>query len=145
MGRKSKSNIILDNLELIKELKARGIKDLQIAKRLKLAPATWYKYLDEIPELKKVIEDGEEILVEDLVNELVRKAKPHTLTTTKTVTTNDKVVTEVVEKEVDGDLGALIFLLKNRDSENWSNEPQMLKLKKQELELKEKNAEFQNF
>jgi hypothetical protein len=39
------------------------------------------------------------------------------------------------------DVAALNLLLKNYDKDHWSNDPQMLELRKKELELKEKQIE----
>ena len=42
---------------------------------------------------------------------------------------------EITEKEALPDTGALHLLLKNYASDIWANDPQMLEIKKQELEL----------
>lgn len=145
MGRKSKENIILQNLDVIKKLKQQGASDLQIIEHIGICPATFYKFLKTNTQLQEVWNNAKADLVVDLVGELVRKAKPHTLTTTKTIEKNGEIVTEITEKEVDGDLGSLIFLLKNYDREHFTNEPNMLELKRRELELKEKLAEQNNW
>jgi hypothetical protein len=44
--------------------------------------------------------------------------------------------TEIVTKEIDGDIAAINLLLKNLDKENWSNDPANLELRRQELELR---------
>lgn len=138
MGRKKKMDKILNNIEEIKKLKSQGATDTQILEALNVSRATFYKYVKECPELSEALEDGKIKVVDDLVGELYRKAMPHTLTTTKT-TENDKgVFTETVTKEVDGDTASIIFLLKNYDSEHWTNEPKRVELKMKELELKEK-------
>lgn len=145
MGRKSKTDTVLKNLDTIKQLKAKGATDVQIAKHIGVCPATFYKILKESPELQEALDEGVAKVIEDLTGELYKKARVHSLTTTKTVVQGDKVMTETIIKEVDSDTAAITFLLRNLDSKNWSNDPEMLKLKKRELELKEKNAEFQNF
>ena len=43
------------------------------------------------------------------------------------------------------DVAAINLCLKNYDKENWSENPQNLELKKQELELKKTIAEANNF
>jgi hypothetical protein len=52
--------------------------------------------------------------------------------------------TEITTKEIDGDIAAINLLLKNLD-ENWSNDPQNLALRKQELELRKAIAAANNF
>ena len=52
--------------------------------------------------------------------------------------------TEITTREVDGDVAAINLLLKNLDEE-WSNDPQNLALRKQELELRKAIAKANNF
>lgn len=142
MGRKSKKNVVLNNISLIKDLKAQGATDLQIAKHLGVCPATWYKILKENPELQQAVDDGKKELASDLVGDLVKLAKGgYILTTTRTTEKNGEITVETTEKTTSPNLGAIIFLLKNLAPENWSNEPNQLELKKKELELKEKALE----
>ena len=145
MGRKSKENIILQNLDVIKKLKQQGASDLQIIEHIGICPATFYKFLKTNTQLQEVWNNAKADLVVDLVGELTKKAKSHILTTTKTVTLGDKTTIEVTEKEVDGDLGALIFLLKNYAPDKWNNDWKSLEIKQRELELKEKLAEQNNW
>lgn len=141
MGRKKKMDKILNNLEEIKKLKSQGATDTQIMKALNVSRATYYKYVKECPELAEALEEGKIKVVDDLVGELYRKAMPHTLTTTKTFEKGGEKTTETTVKEVDGDTASLIFLLKNYDPEHFTNEPNMLELKRKEVELKEKAFE----
>lgn len=141
MGRKSKEDVILQNLDVIKQLKQQGASDLQIIEHIGICPATFYKFLKANKQLQEVWNDAKADLVTDLVGELTKKAKSHTLITTKSITKNGETITEVTEKEVDGDLGALIFLLKNYAPDKWSNDWKALELKQRELELKEKALE----
>lgn len=141
MGRKKKMDKILNNLEEIKKLKSQGATDTQIMKALNVSRATYYKYVKECPELAEALEEGKIKVVDDLVGELYRKAMPHTLTTTKTFEKGGEKTTETTVKEVDGDTASLIFLLKNYDPEHFTNEPNMLELKRKEVEIKEKALE----
>jgi len=144
MGRKSKKSAVLKNIDIIREMKKNGSTDLQIAKHLGVCPATWYKILKESPELQQAVDDGKKELETELVGELVRKARPHILKTVKTIEKNGEITVETTEKFVAGDTASIIFLLKNI-SDAWVNDPQILELKKKELELKEKYAEMNNW
>ena len=141
LKRKPKIDKILKNIDEVKKMKSQGATDVQIMKALGVSRATFYAAVKEYPEVSEALEEGKIKVVDDLVGELYRKSMPHTLTTTKTFKKNGKVTTEITTKEVDGDLGAIIFLLKNYDKEHWSNEPNMLELKRKEVELKEKALE----
>ena len=45
---------------------------------------------------------------------------------------------EVIQKYAQPDVASINLLLKNYDKENWANDPQVIELRKKELELKEK-------
>ena len=141
MGRKSKNDLLLKNIDVIREMKKNGSTDVQIARHLGVCPATWYKALKEIPELQEAVDEGIQKVIEDLTGELYKKARVHSLVTTKTIERGDEVIIETTTKEVDSDTAAITFLLKNLDRGNWSNEPDALELKKQELELKKRLAD----
>ncbi len=49
--------------------------------------------------------------------------------------------TEVSHKKMAPDVAAINLALKNYDPENWANDPQVLALKKRELELRERQIE----
>ena len=55
----------------------------------------------------------------------------------------DLVVTreEIYHKRSLPDVAALNLLLKNYNKDNWSNDPQILELRKKELELRERQVE----
>ena len=117
---------------------------------LGVSKTTFHKYLNEKPEFADVYKKGTVELVMDLRGELARIAFKHTLETKKQYikqdeeTGNKTQYTEITKKEVDGDIAAINLLLKNLD-ENWSNDPQNLALRKQELELRKAIAEANNF
>ena len=117
---------------------------------LGVSKTTFHKYLNEQPEFADAYKKGTTEFVFDLRGELARIAFKHTLETKKQYIKEDKETghktqyTEISTKEVDGDIAAINLLLKNLD-ENWSNDPQNLALRKQELELRKAIAEANNF
>ena len=52
---------------------------------------------------------------------------------------------EETTKTAEPDTNAINLFLKNYDKANWANDPQMLEIKKRELELKEKEFENNNW
>jgi hypothetical protein len=60
---------------------------------------------------------------------------------TKTENGQAVTYTEITKKHQPPDTGALFGLLKNKDPEHYSDNPQMLQLKKQELELQRKTGQ----
>lgn len=117
---------------------------------LGVSKTTFHKYLNEQPEFANAYKKGTAEFVMDLRGELARIARKHTLETKKQYIKQDMETghktqyTEITTKEVDGDIAAINLLLKNLD-ENWSNDPQNLALRKQELELRKAIAAANNF
>lgn len=121
-----------------------------MADALGVSKTTFHKYLNEKPEFANAYKKGTFDLVMDLRGELARIAFKHTLETKKQYIKQDAETghktsyTEITTREVDGDIAAINLLLKNLD-ENWSNDPQNLALRKQELELRKQIAAASNF
>ncbi|MBO5909365.1 MAG: hypothetical protein J6Q67_06295, partial [Clostridia bacterium] len=150
-GRKSKyETAVKPYLDNIREWKRVGATDEQICERLKIAPSSYYKYAKENAEFAESIKKGKIDLVMDLRGELARVAFKHTLETKKQYIKQDMETghktqyTEITTREIDSNIAAINLLLKNLDAE-WSNDPQNLALRKQELELRKAIAEANNF
>lgn len=150
-GRKSvyETNIA-PRLEDIRRWRKTGATVENICEVLGVSKTTFHKYLNEKPEFADAYKKGKFELVMDLRGELARIAFKHTLETKKQYIKQDEVTghqtryTEITTKEVDGDIAAINLLLKNLDDE-WSNDPQNLALRKQELELRKAIAAANNF
>lgn len=150
-GRPSKYKThIQPYLEQIKEWKKNGATDEQICEQLGVSVSTFCEYKLKYSELTEVLKNSREAFVADLRGELARLAFKHTLETVKVYSKTDEsgqsvTYKEKTSKEVDGDIAAIHLLLKNLDKDNWADNPQGLKIKQQELELKKALAEAQNF
>lgn len=150
-GRKSKADIIRDNLKQIKSWKKTGATDEQIIAQLGISRSSWYKHLAENKELSDALKTSVECFVQDLRGELARQAFKHTLETKKQYIKKDLETghatqyTEITTKEVDGNIGAAHLLLKNLDKDNWKEDWNTYEFKKQELEIKKQLAENQLF
>ena len=150
-GRKSVYEThIAPRLQDIRQWRKDGATVENMCDVLGVSKTTFHKYLDEKPEFADAYKKGKAELVIDLRGELARIARKHTIETKKQYikqdleTGNKTQYTEIVTKEVDGDVAAINLLLKNLD-ENWSNDPQNLALRKQELELRKQIAAANNF
>lgn len=146
-GRKSKVDVIRENLEQIKQWKKLGATDDQIAKQLGMSRSTWYEHLSKNADISDAIKTSVEHFVMDLRGELARQAFKHTLETKKQYVKVDQETghktqyTEITSKEVDGNIAAAHLLLKNLDKENWRENWDSYEFKKQELEIKKQLAE----
>lgn len=151
MGRKSKVDVVRENLEQIKQWKKVGATDEQIYKQLGVSKACWYKYIAENQDIKDAIKTSVEYFVMDLRGELARQAFKHTLETKKQYVKVDQETghktqyTEITSKEVDGNVAAAHLLLKNLDAEHWKENWDSYEFKKQELEIKKQMADNQLF
>lgn len=124
----------------------------QIAKKLGVSESTLYKYKAELPELSETVKKGRREAVAELENMAFKAAKGYTITVIK----HQKVKRieyedgkkklekeEMVEYEeevyVPPNPAFNLFLLKNWGK--YSNEPETVKLRKKEVELRKKQIE----
>lgn len=143
-GRKSKYDThVKPYLEDIKKWRRGGATDEQICECLGISTSSFYDYQNKYTEFLEALKPSKAMLVLDLKGELARMALKHTLQTRKTYikedleTGNKTKYTEITEKEVDGNLGAVHLLLKNFDRDNWKNDWDQYELKKQQQKLNE--------
>ena len=139
--------------------------EAQMAKKLGISYSTWNQYKVDHPELRKILKDGRRDLVSDLRGALIKKAMGFEYEEVKTTTESVKwpdeiyamlldagfteeqieqsrlVKVEIAKKKAHPDVAAINLALKNYDKANWANDPQMLDIKKEELQLKKKQVE----
>lgn len=151
-GRRGKyESHVRPNLDKIREWRKVGATVEKICDVLGISVATWFEYEKRYPEFAETIKKGQDEFCFDLRGELAKLCKKHTLETKKQYIKHDietghkTQYTEITTKEVDADIAAINLLLKNLDRGNWANDPQNLELRKQELELRKKIAESNNF
>lgn len=114
----------------------------QIAKTLGVSVAAWCKYKLQYKELIDALKKGRADLVKQLRSTLIQKAKGFKYEERKTVVEKGQVVREeIYQRSALPDVAALNLLLKNYDSDNWANDPQALKLREKELELRKEQME----
>lgn len=153
MANRSKKQIVLDNIDNIKEWLSHGMSVGSIAKTLGVSRPTIYKYtnLDNVYTIK----ESREPAVKELENTMFtsacgyeRKVKKHAKVKHCIYNEQGKKAEEweeIVEYEESvyypPDTTAGIFLLKNWG--NYMNEPRAMEYRKKELELKEKQVDAQ--
>lgn len=147
-GRKSNyQSMVANNLDKVRKWKEMGATDEQIMSQLGIGKTSYYKYMKEHPEFANSIKTGVDGFVITLKGELAKLATKHTLTTTKTYIKKDLETgktyenTEITEKEVDAQIGAIHLLLKNLDKDNWKQDWDNYENKKEELKIKKQLAE----
>ena len=146
MGRKNKYYThIKPHLSEIENM-LQTMTEEQVAKKLGVAYSSWNKYKTEFKELTEVIKKGNSTLVSELKSVLKKRAKGFQYEERKVIKENGQIVREeIYVKSALPDVASINLLLKNYDKDNWSNDPQVIELRKKELELKEKQAEANNW
>lgn len=149
MGKRGRPNKyhthVEPHLDKIKEM-ALTMTEKQIAQTLGVAYSSFMEYKKQYSELSESLKKGRQDLVIELKSALIKKALGFEYSEKKTVKECGTVVREeVTVKHTQPDVAALNLLLKNYDKDNWANDPQMLKIREKEIELKEKQIENNNW
>lgn len=124
-----------------------GASDENIYHNLGVSSATFYKHLSEKSEFSDLIKNGRISIVAKLRSNLIKKAMGFEYIETKIIEREDPETKEMVKtvetyhKQALPDVAALNLCLKNYDKLNWSNDPQSDMIKREELELKKKKIE----
>lgn len=171
-GRKCQyEDLVKSRFEEIKEwIQKDGLTDKEIYTKLGITKNTFYKYKKNYKEFKDLLKNNRISKVEEIKSALFKRAIGYEYKETKTVTTqieldeevkqvllqcgfdvekiqNPKVIKkEEYTKFSPPDPASCMILLKHWDKQNeWTNDPQMLKLKKKEFELNKKLKEQEIF
>ena len=125
-----------ESLERVKALAQSGMSNKQIAEELGIALSTFYEWKKRFSEFSKSIKKGSGLAVRIAegslemaaggytYDEVTRKTILDPLTGEPKLDENGEqrmVVTQIVTKVAHPNVTALIFLLKNKDPENWSD------------------------
>ncbi len=165
-GRKNKyETVIKPNFSKIIKWLENGATERQVAENLGVGYSTFEKYKAENLEFQELIKNSRRAVIQELRGALIKRAIGFEYKETKVVTeqmTIPKVLqealfkagfdiediteikntrTEVMTKQVLPDVAALNLALKNYDSDNWANDPQMMKIREKELKLREKQID----
>jgi hypothetical protein len=113
----------------------------QIAETLNVGYSTFRRYKDNHSELSAALKKGKKELIIELKSSLIQKAKGFEYEESKEIKQAGKPTkTEVYHRRALPDVAAINLLLKNLDPD-WANDPQMVELRRKELELQEKKIE----
>lgn len=143
---------VKDKLVVVEGWARNGLTEKQIAHNLGVAYSTFRVYKEKYPALSAVLKKGREVIDFEVEGALIKRALGYSyVEVTKELVENETTgsaelkVVKTVTKQVAPDVTAQIFWLKNRKPNEWKNDPQMLELKKRDLELKQKIVEANNW
>lgn len=124
-----------------------GLTEAQIIKNLGIGKTTWESYKNKYPELIDLLKKGRENQIAEVANALYKNATGYYYYVDEAIKVKDAAGGEHVEKVrlqkfKPPETGAIAFFLKNKDKTNWADNPQMIDLKKEELEIRKSESEF---
>lgn len=150
-GRKSKYPEVQKRIpEIMAWRRQDGLSEKDVAAKLGIAPSTLEKYKTEYPEFRDALKEAKQAIISDVFAALLKRAKGYTYEEKKVYTRKegtedgikDVTYTEITSKHEPPNVAACSLLLKNLDKEHdWSDNPTMLEVKRQELQLRKQLAE----
>lgn len=118
----------------------------QTAMLIGVSFSTWNKYKAEKTEFSELIKNSRTPIVEELYSSLAKLALGFTHREVKRTVKTGKNGEEIekceitIERYCPPNLGAIHLCLKNWARDEWANDPALLDIKKQELQLKKEEA-----
>lgn len=124
-----------------------GATDKEVAENLGVNKATLCEYKKRFPEFNELIKTARKLPVQAIKAALFKRATGFAYTE-KTITHSEKngLTVQTFEKYALPDPASAMILLKHWDKETeWTQDPARLNLQKQELELKKKHLESEDW
>lgn len=127
-----------------------GLTEKDVAARLGIHHSTLIKYKETYPEFKEAMDLAKQAIISETFAALLKRARGYDYEEKKVYTRledskdgpKEVTYTEITKKHEPPNVAACSLLLKNLDREHdWSDNPTMLAVKRQELELKKTIAE----
>ena len=127
-----------------------GLAEYQIFKNLGIGKTTWESYKKKHPELVELLKKGREVQVAEVENSLFKNATGFYYYVQEYVKVKNSDGGESVEvvslkRFKAPETGAIAFFLKNKDKRNWADNPNLLDLKREELEIRKSESEFKTW
>ena len=140
---------VKEKLLLVEKWARDGLSEEQIAKNLGISCSTLNNYKVNHVEIIQALKRGKVVLITEVENALIKKALGFEYIETKVSRRKDGgVVTESVEKTTKyspPDTGACALVLKNKDKEHWSDNPNRVDTDKRLADLQERALALKEF
>lgn len=135
----SKWEYIKSKFSEIEQYLSQNLNEKQIIKNLGIGKTAFERYKREHPELKELLKKGRQVQVKEVENALMKKALGFEYEETETYVrkTGGVETTHIkkVKKYSAPDVGACALILKNKDRENWSDNPNLVEIRRELLEI----------
>lgn len=150
MGRKSKWPGVEARFAEIEIWLRDGLSEEQICKNLGVGVTTWEGYKNKYPQLTELLKKGKDTQIAEVENCLFKAATGYYYRTEKAFKVkdadgNERIEVVTVEEFKPPDTGAMCFFLKNKKRDDWADNPQMVELKRQEIEIRRKESDFRQW
>ncbi len=127
-----------------------GLDEKDIFANLGIGKTSWENYKNNSPELRELIKKGRETPIKVVANSLYKNATGFYYYIDKEVKVKNSDGSERIEiielkKFKPPETTACIFYLKNKDKKNWGDNPQMIDLRREELEWRKEQAAFNDW
>ena len=127
-----------------------GLSEAQIYKNLGVGKTSWERYKKDYPELAELLKKGRETQVEEVENSLFKLATGFYYYVDEAVKVKlgngvEEVKVVRLQKFKSPETGAVAFFLKNKAKDRYSDNPQMVDIKREELDLRREQAQFSNW
>lgn len=124
-----------------------GLAEKQICKNLGVGKTTWESYKKQYPELAELLKKGRQSQIEEVENSLYKNATGFYYYVQESVKVKNADGSESVEvvtlkKFKAPETGAIAFFLKNKDKKNWADNPNMIDIKREELQIRKDESQF---
>lgn len=130
-------------LDEIAEWLQAGATDKEIAENLGVNPKVWCRYKSDFNDLRELYKNGRKKAVQEIKAALFKRATGYTYIERK-ITESERFgkTEETYVKQALPDPASAMILLKHWDQDTeWTQDPAQLRLRKKELELKEKHMD----
>lgn len=156
MGAKSKYDQVKKKIPEIYLWRRRdGLTEKDIASKLGISISSMKNYKRQYPEFRQAMEEAKEAVISDVFAALLKRAKGYEYEEVKVYTKKEKddegvykdvVYTEKTKKHEPPNVAACSLILKNLDRKHdWSDNPAMLQIKREEQELRKQMAEAEKW
>ena len=129
---KPKWEQVEEKLSLVEGWARDGLTNIQIAQNLGIGKTTFYKMVNEHPELAELLKKGKEIVDYEVENALLKRAlgykyeeKTYETKYNEKTGKQEERLTKKVIKEVVPDTTAQIYWLNNRKPKQWRNKVEL--------------------
>jgi transcriptional regulator with XRE-family HTH domain len=127
-----------------------GLNQKEIAKRLGISKTSMEKYKIDHPDFASLLKRGRTDQVKEVANALYKSATGYYYTVdevhkVKLPEGGESLQVLQVQKFKGPDTAAMCFFLKNKDRKNWSDQPQIVEIRREELELRKQAADFKEW